>query len=302
MTTPLNENTIVVGIDGSADGWHALRWAADRAQRSGRELHILHAEGTPPADVDMGQPPVTNDNVCDEALRIVARHADLKVTCSQQMGSPVVALLDASRVAGEIVLGGRGTGAVRGAVLGSVTTRVSAEASCPVIVVRSAVAAHRRGGPVVVGVDARPDGTAALEFAAAEADRRGVPLVAVLAWQLDRRDFASDIPMPGGTMAAAHRHYRGVLSEALREPAARHPNVEVTTHVVCGPTAGTLASRSADASLLVVGTRGHHELGGLLLGSVSQSLMRRAPAPVAVIAHVPSTGPAAPVEEPQTTA
>lgn len=302
MNIHVDENTIVVGVDGSTEGWHALRWAADRARLSGRPLHILHAQGTPPAHFEVGQTPGVTDKVCDEALGIVARHAELKVSCSQPMESPVLALLDVSPAAGEIVLGSRGFGPVRGAVLGSTTTRVAAESSCPVIVVRRAFPVQQHTGAVVVGVDARPDDIAALDFAFAEAERSGVPLVAVLCWQLDRRDFASDIPMPGGTMAAAHQHYRAVLQQALREPAARHPGVEVTHHVVCGPTAGNLAGYSADASLLVVGSRGHHELGGLLLGSVSQSLMRRAPVPVAVVAHVPSARAAGAERPKQTTA
>jgi nucleotide-binding universal stress UspA family protein len=44
-----------------------------------------------------------------------------------------------------------------------------------------------------------------------------------------------------------------------------------------------LIDESAGAQLLVVGSRGHAGLGGMLLGSVSQAVVHRARCPVAVV-------------------
>ncbi|HWC22187.1 MAG TPA: universal stress protein [Flexivirga sp.] len=285
MTGHVPEDAVVVGVDGSPEGWHALRWAADRAAETERPLHIIHAEGTlfsshSPAEVE----PI--DNVCTEALGIVDhRPRRPAVTWSQPTDSPVAALVHASVHAAEIVLGTKGTGSVRGAVLGSVTTRVSGAAHCPVLIIRAAVTERQSRSPIVVGVDLRPDGDAALDFAFAEADRSGLPLEAVLCWQLDRLDFASGIPMPGGNMKAAHHHHHAQLDEALARPSSRHPGVQVIARDECAPTTDALVEHSATASLLVVGTRGHRELAGLVLGSVSQRVLRRALCPVAVVAH-----------------
>lgn len=287
MTTKIPENALVVGVDGSPQSWEALRWAADRAELLQRPLHLMHAAAhlAEPFDLTPSRPAI--DAVCNEALsRVRADHPELPVTWSQPSESPIPALIEASAVAGEIVLGTRGMGAVRGAVLGSVTTEVSATAQCPVIVVRGTPLDGKSTGPVVVGVDGRADGVAALDFAFDDAARRGVPLVPVLAWQLDRWDFASGIPMPGGDMKAATEHHRAKLEHVLAGPAARYPGVEVRPVVECAPTAGSLAQQSVGASLLVVGTRGHRELSGFVLGSVSQAMMRRAACPVAVVAHV----------------
>lgn len=49
------------------------------------------------------------------------------------------------------------------------------------------------------------------------------------------------------------------------------------------------AAREAGADLIVVGTRGHAPVAGLLLGSVTQRLLHIAPCPVLVI---PAAGPA----------
>ena len=65
--------------------------------------------------------------------------------------------------------------------------------------------------------------------------------------------------------------------------------VQATTKVVGGPSVIGPAHRIADvaaqeqADLIVVGTRGHTPLGGLLLGSVTQRLLHLAPCPVLAV-------------------
>lgn len=286
MQNHIPGNAVVVGVDGSPESRSALRWAASRAEQAKRPLHVIHAEGALFATYSPKLDVTPIGHICDEAVGIVAQlHPELTVTWSQPAESPVSALIDASTVAAEIVLGTKGSGAVRGAVLGSVAVRVSTAAHCPVLVVRGAVTDRQAKGPVVVGVDLRPDSIAALDFAFGEADRRNVGLRAVLCWQLDRWDFASGIPMPGGNMKAVQQRHRTLLNKALADPSERYPGVAVTTHVECAPTAGTLVEQSTNASLLVVGTRGHREVAGLVLGTVSQRVMRRALCPVAVVAR-----------------
>lgn len=285
MTTRITQNALVVGVDGSKEAWQALAWAADRAAEQAGQLHITHAGDTRHHHHEDASGKPGSYSLCEEALtRVSQDHPALEVACSEPVGPPIEALIEASTKAGALVLGTRGLGAVRGAVLGSVASRVSAAASCPVVVVREHATADPQG-PVVVGVDARPDGEAALEFAFAEAERRGRTLVAVHCWQLDPAAYAGGIPMPGADLGTADREHRDLLEHALLAPSKRHPDVRVEQHVDRIATVDSLVQRGAKASMVVVGTRGHLEIGGLVLGSVSQGLMRRAHCPVVVVSR-----------------
>lgn len=62
----------------------------------------------------------------------------------------------------------------------------------------------------------------------------------------------------------------------------KYPDVDVRTEVTEGPAARELVNSSRSARLLVVGTRGHGGLAGMLLGSVSHAVLRHAFCPVAI--------------------
>jgi nucleotide-binding universal stress UspA family protein len=68
----------------------------------------------------------------------------------------------------------------------------------------------------------------------------------------------------------------------------------VSQHVVMGHPAKVLLDAAADASLLVVGSRGRGGFTGVLLGSVSQYVVARAACPVVVVRN-----PAVPLDQPE---
>jgi nucleotide-binding universal stress UspA family protein len=75
------------------------------------------------------------------------------------------------------------------------------------------------------------------------------------------------------------------LRELAEHAAAASPGTQVRPLIAVGPTAATLlrVADEAGASHLVVGTHGHGGLHHLLVGSVTEQLLRHAACPVVVV-------------------
>lgn len=139
-------------------------------------------------------------------------------------------------------------------------------------------------GPVVAGVDGSVQSMRAAEVAADAARRRHRPLLLVHAtpWVAadgDRPDVA--LLLREGALALLDR-----VATAVRDRAA----VEVGTLVVDGPPVHVLRGLSADAALLVLGSRGLGGLPGLLVGSTAAGVVHGAACPVVVLPSRPDAG------------
>ncbi|GIF16367.1 universal stress protein [Actinoplanes teichomyceticus] len=134
---------------------------------------------------------------------------------------------------------------------------------------------------IVVGTDGTGSGTAAVRWAAREADRRGLPLLVLHVlewdWAVSRYDFS------GEAFTAARDHARTVIMEAARVAGEAAPDVAIELRVPVGRPAPQLLDASAGAAQLVVGDRGRGGFTGLLLGSVSRRMAAHAHCPVVVV-------------------
>jgi nucleotide-binding universal stress UspA family protein len=147
-------------------------------------------------------------------------------------------------------------------------------------------------GTIVVGVDGSPCSVVALRFALHEARMRGDSLVVLHAWMLPLSElpgppFVELTPLAGPPLddvidALEHRA-RATLDAVLDEVGDEKEGIEIRPLVVEGNPAEMLLDASAVASLLVLGSRGHGKLHGLLLGSVSQRCAHHAACPVAIV-------------------
>ena len=86
-----------------------------------------------------------------------------------------------------------------------------------------------------------------------------------------------------GVSAEGQRRAEQMLREAVERVRSDHPAVNVETAVIEGPAAQVLVDMSAEADLLVVGSRGRGGFSELLLGSVSQQCVHHARCPVTVV-------------------
>lgn len=135
---------------------------------------------------------------------------------------------------------------------------------------------------VVVGFDGSENATAALRFAAREAERRNTSLTVVKTYR---------VPPPLYTMAAAYEHEeqakvaRGMAGEVLDKARAVLGEYAgpVEYRKVEGDSVGGLVDLSSRAQLMVIGARGRGGFIGAVLGSVSSALPAHAQCPTIVV-------------------
>jgi nucleotide-binding universal stress UspA family protein len=291
---------LVVGLDGSDGAQTALRWALAEARLRKRAVRLITVwpEDEPPHVHDSGiGPPSVADFEQDVRARMHAEATEVAaavgcdtvpVHAEVRYGQPAEQLVDAAGADGLLVVGSRGRGSLRGAVLGSVSQQCVQYARGPVVVVRDdesthgAVLGQEAASRVLVGVDGSPGSAAAIRFGLAEACLRGGELHLVHAWI----DTVSGYGGP--PWAVPKTTLREEADDVLRQgmETALHdgpPGVQVRAETVEGVDWDVLTELAEAADLLVVGSRGRTGWSNLLLGSVGLRCVTFSPCPVAVV-------------------
>jgi len=258
----------------------------DEANRRGRPLHLLHARTPPESALGAGvgargqaATPPALAAALDRAREVAP---DIEVTAEASDLTPVSALVEASSYASCVVVGARGRGPLVATLLGSTSEQLTAQAACPVVVVRRPAEVGDGRPTVVVGVDGSALSSAAIGYAFASADARGIPLTVVHACpSRAHRDYVP--PWRAPDPAAAALREQAATAEDVAGWSEQFPDVRVRRHVLRGDPASTLVDHSRGAELLVVGSRGFGGMGGRLVSSVSQAVVDGAHCPVAVV-------------------
>jgi nucleotide-binding universal stress UspA family protein len=250
---------VLIGIDGSEESREAARQAAILVDG---ELTLLASYDIAPAIVGG-----TGSRVpahMDEDLQREAATASLgRVRKDVAIASPtgkIVRGRAATALISEVereqdtllVVGSHGLGRLAGFVIGSTATEVIHKAPCSVLVARKGSESDDFPNRVVVGVDGSPESAAAYAVARRLSERFNAelwPLVAAGGKSVDGRLV-------------------NLIIDRRREDSADEP---VTA----------LVAASADADLLVVGSRGLHGLKAL--GSVSERVAHQAHSSVLVV-------------------
>lgn len=137
---------VVVGVDGSPASQEALRWAARFAGRIGAGVtavcvwqypaEFVHGI-TPPSYAEVWHPEADAREILDATVRAaLGEQPPPGLETLTREGHPAQVLVDLSAGATMLVVGSRGRGGFAGMVLGSVSAACSAQARCPVLVVR----------------------------------------------------------------------------------------------------------------------------------------------------------------------
>jgi nucleotide-binding universal stress UspA family protein len=296
---------VAVGVDGSAGSRAALVHALIAATRRGADLDVVSTYGIElyylgGAPLDVPDTAALQD-ACEARARAMVTEVqdelaasfapgirDIGVHLFVSAGSAAQGLLDRSEGAALLVVGSRGRGAMRSALLGSVALHCATHASCPVVVVHPPGVEARTSARVVVGVDGSDSSRAALAAAVDEATRMGAEIEAVATYVTT--DYWTDlstivIPSVEEIRSDLERRTRRLVDEVLAQSRNRgEPSgVTVRTEVVEGPAGEVLVRRAGSADLLVVGSRGRGAFRDLLLGSVALHCAMHAPCPVMVV-------------------
>jgi nucleotide-binding universal stress UspA family protein len=297
--------SIVCGLDHSDHARHVAQTAAVLAERLRLRLVFVHAvpAGTPPLV------PVWPHHAPDERAEIRRRAIDAGWRLVEEYvdaAGPVGAIgrvesglpadcvrnLVAEEDAGYIVLGTRGEGAARSALMGSVSISTIQTAACPVVVVppnsRGLGEVLPDARTVVCGVGALDD-TEPLRVAGRIAAAFNLSLLPAHVVNDADEAAADDLCSPTQELLAdvlvdglatdpttALRGASGMLA-ALQDPAVR-----------AGDPAEQLARLAEEtrAAVIVVGTHARGPLRSAFLGSVSRSLACRSAVPVVICPRV----------------
>jgi nucleotide-binding universal stress UspA family protein len=134
-------------------------------------------------------------------------------------------------------------------------------------------------GLIVVGVDGSESSIDALRWAAGQARLTGASVEVVTTWEYPNSfGWAPAWPPdwdPGGDAQKA-------LAQVVDEVFGSGSGLDVRQVVIEGHPAPALVHASEKAELLVVGSRGHGEFAGLMLGSVSEHCATHASCPVVI--------------------
>jgi nucleotide-binding universal stress UspA family protein len=285
---------VLLATDGSEDARAAAAWLTQFPLPAGSELRVVSVVQLPVPVLDV--PPVQEfeKSMRDEAQRaadaargaLAPRFGTAEALVADGDARGVVVRMAEQWRADLVVLGARGLGAVAGALLGSVSIGVARHAPCSVLVVKGATA-RLRGA--LVALDGSPHSEAAAVFLAR------LPLdpgfVVRLLGVVERPRYPATTPaLAAGMVKQAiekiAQERRAALEEALARAAAMFGGVKtVDRQVVAGRAADEVlaATTRDDVDLVVLGARGLGTLERLLLGSVSESVLRHADRPVLIV-------------------
>jgi nucleotide-binding universal stress UspA family protein len=295
---------VLLATDGSREAELAARTAAELADKTDSELHVVNVFGIMPwypvyPDFDETE---RVDPVLEEDLQRISEQRARKLLGAEvekirsvggaqaqahllegEAPQEIVGLAEEIG-AGLIVVGSRGRGGIRRALMGSVSDSVVRHAHCPVMVVRGDEReANVLPGKILLALDGSEEASVAARTAVDLAERMEAELHVVHV---------------GVVAPVYHPERHGYLAryEELQEEAQRLLEKQVNEVQSAGGTVAkahlrmgradeeiVVLGEEIEAGLIVTGSRG---LGGIrraLMGSVSDSVVRHAHCPVMVV-------------------
>jgi nucleotide-binding universal stress UspA family protein len=292
---------IVVGVSGRPSTLVAIDWAVEYARaHEGLGIELVHVVedswGFIPMDVRREVIAQAEKQLTDHIERTRASAPELTVNGIVLEGPSIARLVEQADDAELLAVGTHPLRRFGNQVFSTGAAQIAARAHCSVAVIpdlavprgRKPSAEPRAVRPqepyrdaVVVGVDGSPTSELAVKFAAAEAARRGLSLVAVYSWRAPAPMVAAD--MESGWLHEPTPADGRVLAEAVQGLDEMYPGLEISLEMTGSAPIDALRDAASGAHLLVVGTHGRHGISKFWLGSVSHQMLLAMPCPVVVV-------------------
>ncbi len=250
MSEPAIFSRVVCGVDGSPESLTAVRQAARLLDADGSLVLIAAANVAQAAQAGIAAVHAA-ELMQHEAEQALAEAQEEAPSASTKLinGDPRAVLLREAEGATLVALGSHGRRRAPGILLGTVAATMLHQARCSILVARPAREPETWPQSMVVGVDGSTESATAFTIARSMAERFGATLRAISATD-DHVDAER-----ARTIAPELEDERGKAVDAL-------------------------ATASASADLIVVGSRGLHGLKAL--GSVSERIAHQAQSSVLV--------------------
>jgi nucleotide-binding universal stress UspA family protein len=285
---------VLYATDGSADARAAGEWLSRFPLPAASEILAVAVVTLPPSALDIPTVRAYYDELRGAAAAVVEQAREnlarrWPATARVVEGEPreEIPRLAEEWNADLVVVGARGLGAVKGWLLGSVSTTVVHHAPCPVLVVKGRPGGLRKA---VIAVDGSPDSLLAARFFGA------LPLDPALVIRLvavaeppripvaDPELFSVSIPAALGELSVgSHARLEGVLRNLESELRSKVASIDQSCLLGTASEEIINAASEPGVDLVVVGARGHGTVMRLMLGSVSERVLHQAPCSVLVV-------------------
>jgi nucleotide-binding universal stress UspA family protein len=300
---------ILLAVDGSEEAGLAAQAAVELCEKTGSELHVVHVGrgtrhvgDTGPVLLDPRTEELAQERLDQQAQALL----DAEVQKIEGLGGSVsrshllrehpadqIVRLAEELEARMVVMGSRGRGGIRRALMGSVSEDVVRHAHCPVFVARKFGGETLLPARIVLAVDGSPESDAAASIAAELANSADSELYLV--------HVAPNTHLPyehwylaenvESYLEQAKKEARTFLEgQAERLRAGTEAQVHASLRLGSPETAIVEFADEVDAGMVILGSRG---LGGIrraLMGGVSDSVVRHARCPVLVVRREKAEG------------
>src|SRR3954452_6634762 len=267
---------IFVGYDGTGASISAVKWAVDEARLRQARLHIVTCYDIPPTgDAAYGSPPREDFEASFLAARRAAHEMQeaiefedpgVEVAVQITAGSPAMELLAEAATRDLIVIGASRHHRTQAILFGSTGRQLARHQTCPLVVVR-VTGGEGPSKRVVVGVDGSSGATAAVRWAADEAELRQIDIRLVHVWE--PHDVSRD--KADGMLATAE------------DSVGTRADLSVQRDVVERSSQLAFADIVAPEELLVIGSHARGRLKTALFGSTINDLIEQSPATVVIV-------------------